>query len=158
MGSCQGEESVLFLFETGHTTAKCLRKKECSKRNGDGTTCKRPHPKLLHTRETSGPVQVNSLQDKSKTLLPVITGAVKAPSADVPTEASIFFDSGTQISMVRSSFAESLGLESKTVKILITKVGGVEEELSTKLYKVCSRWQYSASNPSCRHPSDIRRS
>jgi len=38
--------------------------------------------------------------------------------------------------MVRSSFAESLSLESKPVKILITKVGGVIEELSTKLYKV----------------------
>jgi len=38
--------------------------------------------------------------------------------------------------MVRSSFAESLSLESKPVKILITKVGRVKEELSTKLYKV----------------------
>jgi len=38
--------------------------------------------------------------------------------------------------MVRSSFAESLSLECKPVKILITKVGGVEEELSAKLYKV----------------------
>ena len=112
----------------GHTTANCLRKKECSERNDDGTICKRPHHKLLHARETSGPVQVNSLQ--------VITGAVKALSADVPTEASIFFDSGAQISMVRSSFAEFLSLESKPAKIFITKVGGVEEELSTKLYKV----------------------
>ena len=60
----------------GHTTANCLRKKECSERNGDSTICKRPHHKLLHTRETSGPVRVNSLQDKSKTLLLVITGAV----------------------------------------------------------------------------------
>ena len=38
--------------------------------------------------------------------------------------------------MVRSSFAESLCLESKPVKILITKVGGVEEELATKVYKI----------------------
>ena len=120
----------------GHTTANCLRKKECSERNGDGTICKRPHHKLLHTREMSSPVQVNSLQDKGKILLPVITGADKAPSANVATKASIFFDSGAQISMVRSSFAESLSLESKPVKILITKVGGVKEELSTKLYKV----------------------
>ena len=38
--------------------------------------------------------------------------------------------------MVRSSFAESLYLESKPVKILITKVGGVEEELATEVYKI----------------------
>ena len=52
------------------------------------------------------------------------------------TEGSTFYDSGAQISMIRSSFAESLCLESKPVKILITKVGGVEEELATKVYKV----------------------
>ena len=57
-------------------------------------------------------------------------------NVDAFTEASICFDSGAQISMVRSSFAESLCLESKPVKILITKVGGVQEELATKVYKI----------------------
>ena len=38
--------------------------------------------------------------------------------------------------MIRSSFAESLCLGSKPVKILITKVGGIKEELATKVYKV----------------------
>jgi len=38
--------------------------------------------------------------------------------------------------MVRSSFAESLSLECKPVKILITKVGGGEGEFFTKLYEV----------------------
>ena len=120
----------------GHTTANCLRKKECSEKNRDGTVCKRPHHKLLHT-ENSSPVQVSSLQDKGKALLPVIIGSVKMPSSvDAFTEASVFYDSGAQISMVRSSFAESLCLESKPVKIIITKVGGVEEELATKVYKI----------------------
>ena len=45
-------------------------------------------------------------------------------------------DSGAQISLIRSVFADQLGLESKPVKIVITKVGGVEEELDTKLYRV----------------------
>ena len=120
----------------GHTTANCLRKKECSEKNRDGTVCKRPHHKLLHT-ENSSPVQVSSLQDKGKALLLVIIGSVKMPSSvDAFTEASVFYDSGAQISMVRSSFAESLCLESKPVKIIITKVGGVEEELATKVYKI----------------------
>ena len=47
-------------------------------------------------------------------------------NVDAFTEASICYDSGAQISMVRSSFAESLCLESKLVKILITKVGAVQ--------------------------------
>ena len=62
-----------------HTTANCLCKTERSEKKRDGTVCKRPHHKLLHT-ENSSPVQVSSLQDKGKALLPVITGSVKMPS------------------------------------------------------------------------------
>ena len=51
-------------------------------------------------------------------------------------KASIFLDSGAQVSMIRSACAEQLGLEGKPVKIVITKVGGVEEEFDTKLFKV----------------------
>ena len=104
----------------GHTTANCLPRRDCSEKNRDGTTGKRPHHKLLHT-ENSSPVQVSSLQDKGKALLPVITGFVKmASSVDAFTEANVFYDSGAQVSMIRSSFAGSLCLESKPVKILIT--------------------------------------
>ena len=45
------------------------------------------------------------------------------------------FLTGAQMSMIHSSLAESLSLQSKPVKILITKVGGIEEELTTKIYK-----------------------
>lgn len=38
--------------------------------------------------------------------------------------------------MVRGSFVEFLCLESKFVKIIIIKVGGVEEELVMKVYKI----------------------
>jgi hypothetical protein len=52
------------------------------------------------------------------------------------SEANVFYDSGAQISIIRRSYAESLALEGKPINIVITKVGGVEEELTTKLYKV----------------------
>ena len=38
--------------------------------------------------------------------------------------------------MIRSSFAEQLELEDRPVRIVITKLGGVDEDLDTKLYKV----------------------
>ena len=38
--------------------------------------------------------------------------------------------------MIRSEFAESLNLESQPIRIVITKVGGVEEDMNTSLYKV----------------------
>ena len=50
--------------------------------------------------------------------------------------ANVFYDSGAQISMIRTDLAEELKLEGKPSKIVITKVGGTEEELDTKLYKV----------------------
>ena len=126
-----------------HTSANCLRRKTCSEKNSNGTACKKSHHKLLHlySGEESGSVQVSAQRDKSLALLPVVTGAIKAhPNADIFTEATIFFDSGAQISMIRSSLAESLSLQSKPVKILITKVGGIEEELTTKIFKfpVCT--------------------
>ena len=72
--------------------------------------------------------------------LPSTIGIGLHPNADVFTEATIFLDSSAQISIIRSSLAESLSLQSKPVKILITKVGGIEEELTTKIYKfpVCT--------------------
>ena len=50
--------------------------------------------------------------------------------------ASVFYDSGAQLSMVRESFAEELELQARPTKIVITKVGGSEEELDTNMYKV----------------------
>ena len=133
----KNQKACFSCLKRGHAIANCLRKKECSERNGDSTVCKRHHNKLLHTEESPRPLQVASIQDQSLALLPVLTGAIKAPqNGDVYTEPNIFYDSGAQISMIRSSFAKSLSLESKPVKVLITKVGrDTEEELATNLYK-----------------------
>ena len=74
-------------------------------------------------------------QDSSKTILPVISGFMKGKEASL-METNVFYDTGAQISLIRSACAEQLGLDHKPVKIVITKVGGVEEEPDTKMYKV----------------------
>ena len=51
-------------------------------------------------------------------------------------ETKVFYNSGAQVSMIRSAYADQLGLDNKPIKIVITKVGGVEEELDKKFYKV----------------------
>ena len=48
--------------------------------------------------------------------------------------ANVFCDSCAQISMVRKDLAEEMGLEGRQSKRVITKVGGTEEELDTKIY------------------------
>ena len=127
----------------GHTSTNCLRRKTCSEKNSDGTACNESHHKLphLYSGEASGSLQVSTLQDKSLALLPVVTGAIKVhPNTNVFKKTAIFFDSGAQIFIIRSSLTESFSLQSKPVKILITKVGGIEEELTTKICKfpVCT--------------------
>ena len=49
---------------------------------------------------------------------------------------NVLLDSGAQISLIRLDTAESLGLEGKNVSITITKIGGEEEEMKTKEFKV----------------------
>ena len=59
----------------------------------------------------------------------------------------MFYDSGAQVSRIRTALAERLSLESKPIKIVIPKVGGVEEDLDTRLYKVRV---YGDSESKCR--------
>ena len=121
----------------GHTVTNCSCRKECTERKHDGTTCKRRQHKLLHMDQPNSlnPAQISFLQDNSKAQFPVVAGFIKG-SNSVAVEASVFYDSGAQARMVRSSFPESLALQGKPIKIFITKVGGTEERLVTKLYKV----------------------
>lgn len=118
-----------------HTSYTCSRRKACGKSRRDGTICKRPHHELLHETESVDALHVAFLQDSSKTILPVISSLTKGREGEL-VESNVFYDSGAQISLIRNAFADQLGLESKPIKIVITKVGGVEEELDTKLYKV----------------------
>ena len=95
----------------------------------------KPHHELLHEEESPTPLQVAFVQDSSKTILPVISGFMKGKEGDL-MEINVFYDSGAQISLIQSACAEQLGLDHKPAEIVITKVGGVEEELDTKMYKV----------------------
>ena len=119
----------------GHASANCLRKEACTERRRDGTSCGKFHHKLLHVdngMERSENMQVSFIQDSGKAILPIVSGLIKGSDTET-VEASVFYDSGAQVSIIRTALAEHLCLESKPIKICITKVGGVEEDLDTKL-------------------------
>ena len=119
----------------GYTSSTCSRRKLCGKKCPDGSMCRKPHQELLHEQESPTPLQAAFVQDSSKTILPVISGFMKGKEGDL-METNVFYDSGAQISLIRSARAEQLGLDHKPVRIVISKVGGVEEERDTKMYKV----------------------
>lgn len=120
-------------FSQDHSASNCRKKRECSENMHD-SICTKIHHKLLHSNEIPK-AGVSAVQDNSATLLPITTGIIKGKGG-VKKEANVFFDSGAQISMIRDELAESLELEGKQTTIYITKVGGTEEELNTKIYKV----------------------
>ena len=57
-------------------------------------------------------------------------------SENVKRQGNLLLDSGAQVSLIKLPVAEDLGLKGKKVTITIAKVGGEEEELTTKLFHV----------------------
>ena len=66
-----------------------------------------------------------------RALLPIVQVDLLGTGSRRKT-GNALLDSGAQISLIRMSIAEDLGLKGKNIVITITKVGGQEEELKTK--------------------------
>jgi len=75
------------------------------------------------------------MSETSEALLPVISGRISGGNG-LYKHANVLLDSGTQTSLIRLETAEILGLGGKCVSVTITKVGGEEEEMTTKVFKV----------------------
>ena len=141
-GKMEGSERtkvLFFMFEAQQRPflRKCLGKEARTEKGRDGTSCGKFHHKLLHVDnglERSENVQVSFIQDSGKAIVPIVSGLINGSDTET-VEASVFCDSGAQNSIIRTALAECLRLESKPIKIVITKVEGVEEDLDTKLYK-----------------------
>ena len=147
-----------------HNVGNCSRRKRCTFLF-KGEQCSKYHHNLLHNDEprqvqhspdsvaTNTDVQNSARSDESVThvesvsqnsvsscnardhcLLPTVSAEI---SSDVTSlNANILIDGAAQISLIRDSAAEYLGLSGKPVDIVITKVGGERETFHTKIYKV----------------------
>ena len=68
-------------------------------------------------------------------MLPVIAANICGPNGSYK-RGNVLPDSGAQISLIRSETADSLGLKGRDISVNIIKVGGEEESIHTKIYKV----------------------
>lgn len=68
-------------------------------------------------------------------MLPVIAANI-CGSNGVYKPGNVLFDSGAQISLIRRETADSLHLRGQDITVNIVKVGGEEQEIKTKEYKV----------------------
>lgn len=96
--------------------------------------CTSTHYPLLHKSKTTH-VGVASLSDQKDIILPVITANI-CRSNRVYKLGNILFDSGAQISLILRETADSLHLRGQDITVNTVKVGGEEEEIQTKVYKV----------------------
>ena len=120
-----------------HDVSTCSSIRQCSE-SFNGSQCKYFHHPLLHranatnyataltVSSVTGSKQANSSRHSWGN-----SGIRKCQKARKPAP-----DSGAQVSLIKLSVADELGLMGKKVTITIAKVGGEEEELMTKLFCV----------------------
>ena len=80
-------------------------------------------------------VTLESVTSQKDSMLPVIAANICGPNG-LHKRGNVLLDSGAQISLIRSETADSLGLKGKDISVNIIKVGGEEESIHTKIYKV----------------------
>ena len=117
-----------------HRTTSCSRRRQCPEKS-NGIQCTYYHHPLLHAAFQPTVASISSAKDNTTALLPIVQVDLLGTGSRRKI-GNALLDSGAQISLIRTSMAEELGLKGKNIVITITKVGGQEEELRTKMYQV----------------------
>ncbi|CAB4038607.1 PREDICTED: uncharacterized protein LOC107337338 [Paramuricea clavata] len=129
--------SCLKKTSKNHKAATCSRRRQCTGKV-NGQQCKSYHHPLLHESSPPSQVGVASVNNGKESMLPVIQAEVLGQEGK-RRKANILLDSGAQVSLIRNSVAKDLRLKGKDADVTITKVGGEEEEIHTKLVYCHSR-------------------
>ena len=116
-----------------HQMSNCSRRKQCTEKENDVQFTHFHHPLLL--RNGSQRAVVTSITTDQEALLPVISVNIDGEN-NLYKRGNVLLHSGTQLSRIRQETVECLGLEGDNISITLTKGGGEEEEIRTKVYKV----------------------
>ena len=117
-----------------HRASTCSRRRQCSE-SINGNQCKYFHHPLLHAANQPVIVGVASVENNQETMLPIVETDILGAEG-LHKHGNALLDSGAQISLIRLPLAEDLRLKGKDAVVTITKVGGEEEEMKTKVYRV----------------------
>ncbi|XP_068745150.1 uncharacterized protein [Montipora capricornis] len=116
-----------------HRLENCSRKQRCAKTER-GEQCQHFHHPLLH-KSNAIRAGIAAFTENQEALLPVISANICGQNG-VYKRGNILLDTGAQVSLIRNDTAEVLGLKGKDTSVTITKVGGEEETMKTKEYRV----------------------
>ena len=116
-----------------HKASTCSRRRQCQERT-NGNQCKYFHHSLLHVADQPITATIASVANNRESMLPIVEVDILGES--LHKYGNILLDSGAQISLIRLPLAQDLKLKGKDAVVTITKVGGEEEEMKTKVYRV----------------------
>ena len=116
-----------------HRLENCSRKQRCAKTER-GEQCQYFHHPLLH-KSNAIRAGIAAFTEGQGALLPVISANLCGQNG-IYKRGNILLDTGAQISLIRNDTAELLGLKGKDTSVTITKVGGEEEVMKTKEYRI----------------------
>ena len=116
-----------------HRMENCSRRQRCTKQE-NGTQCEHFHHPLLH-KSNVVKIGVAAVPSDQGALLPVMSAIIYGQN-EIQKNGNILLDTGAQVSLIRFDTAESLGLKGRDTSVTIAKVGGDEETIRTKEYRV----------------------
>ena len=117
-----------------HNSSNCSRRKLCTEKQDD-TQCKYYHHPLLHSAAYTNSVGVAAAVSNRGAVLPVVSVDILAANGN--KRINVLLDSRAQINSIRLSSAEEMNLKGKDITVIIgMQVGGGEEQLKTKLFRI----------------------
>ncbi|XP_022777780.1 uncharacterized protein LOC111319232 [Stylophora pistillata] len=116
-----------------HRMENCSRRQRCTKQE-NGPRCEHFHHPLLHKKKTIR-IGMAAVTAGQGALLPVMSAIIYGLNG-IQKNGNILRDTGAQVSLIRSDTAELLGLKGRDTSVTIARVGGEEETIRTKEYRV----------------------
>ena len=146
-----GRYSCLKRAGEEHNKSNCSRRRQCNE-IFNGSQCKSFHYPLLNNASPNSAIAmaISSVANDGEAMLPIVLVEILGTDG-ANKQGNVLLDSGAQIRLIRLSLTAELRLKGKDVTITIAKVGGEEEEILTKIFRVRVR---SLKNKAC-HPVTV---
>ena len=111
----------------------CTRRQRCTKQE-IGKQCEHYHHPLLH-KNNGIRLGLAAVSADKGALQPVMSAIIYGQNG-IQKRRNILLDTGAQVSLIWSDIAELLRLRGRDTSVTIAKVGGEEETIKTKEYRV----------------------
>ena len=113
----------------GHKSSYCWRRRRCTKDN-----CNMFHHELLHSQEDSKvEIEANHMDERGGGSCLLQLMKIKT---ECNNEVNVLWDGGATLSLITFKRAAQLGLTGKSVRLSVTKVGGITDKIDSYKYQL----------------------